>query len=44
VTSIGTGDTPVVAAVVMIFAVLVVAFNLLADVMYAVLDPRIKYA
>ncbi len=43
VTSIGTGDTPVVAAVVMIFAVLVVAFNLVADVLYAVLDPRIKY-
>jgi peptide/nickel transport system permease protein len=44
VTSIGTGDTPVVAAVVMIFAVLVVVFNLVADVLYAVLDPRIKYA
>ena len=43
VTSIGTGDTPVVAAVVMIFAVLVVLFNLIADVLYAVLDPRIKY-
>ncbi len=43
VTSIGTGDTPVVAAVVMIFAVLVVAFNLVADILYAVLDPRIKY-
>ncbi len=43
VTSIGTGDTPVVAAVVLIFAVLVVAFNLVADVLYAVLDPRIKY-
>lgn len=43
VTSIGTGDTPVVAAVVMIFAVLVVLFNLVADVLYAVLDPRIKY-
>ena len=44
VTSIGTGDTPVVAAVVMMFAVLVVLFNLVADVLYAVLDPRIKYA
>ncbi len=43
VTSIGTGDTPVVAAVVIIFAVLVVGFNLIADVLYAVLDPRIKY-
>lgn len=44
VTSIGTGDTPVVAGLVMIFAVLVVAFNLIADVLYAVLDPRIRYA
>jgi len=44
VTSIGTGDTPVVAAVVMIFAILVVASNLIADVLYAVLDPRIRYA
>jgi peptide/nickel transport system permease protein len=44
VSSIVTGDTPVVAAVVVIFAVLVVAFNLAADVLYAVLDPRIKYA
>ncbi len=43
ITSIGTGDTPVVASVVMIFAVLVVLFNLIADVLYAVLDPRIKY-
>ncbi|MDE3112461.1 MAG: ABC transporter permease [Chloroflexota bacterium] len=44
VDSIGTGDTPVVAAVVMIFAVLQVLFNLFADVCYAVLDPRIKYS
>jgi peptide/nickel transport system permease protein len=44
VRSIGDGDTPVVAAILLIFAVLVVLFNLLADVLYAVLDPRIKYA
>lgn len=44
VTSITTGDTPVVSGLVMIFAVLVVAFNLIADIMYAVLDPRIRYA
>ena len=43
VTSIGSGDTPVVAASVLIFAVLVVIFNLIADVLYAVLDPRISY-
>lgn len=44
VRSIGSGDTPVVAAIVIIFAVLVVVFNLVADVLYAVLDPRIRYA
>lgn len=43
VVSVGTGDTPVVAAVVMVFAFLVVAFNLIADLLYAFLDPRIKY-
>jgi peptide/nickel transport system permease protein len=44
VRSIGDGDTPVVAAILLIFAVLVVLFNLVADVMYAVLDPRIRYS
>ncbi len=44
VRSIGNGDTPVVAAIVLIFAVLVVLFNLLADILYAVLDPRIRYS
>ena len=44
VTSIGNGDIPVVSTVVFIFAVLVVAFNLMADVLYAVLDPRIRYS
>jgi peptide/nickel transport system permease protein len=43
VTSIGNGDIPVVATVVFIFSVLVVLFNLIADVLYAVLDPRIRY-
>lgn len=44
VRSIGQGDTPVVAAILLIFAVLVVLFNLIADVLYGVLDPRIRYA
>jgi peptide/nickel transport system permease protein len=44
VRSIGQGDTPVVTAVLFIFAVLVVLFNLVADVLYGVLDPRIRYA
>jgi peptide/nickel transport system permease protein len=44
VNSIGTGDVPVVATVVFVFAILVVLFNLLADILYAVLDPRIRYS
>jgi peptide/nickel transport system permease protein len=44
VRSIGDSDIPVVAAIVFLFAVLVVLFNLIADVLYAVLDPRIRYS
>jgi len=29
---------------VFLFAILVVVFNLIADMLYAVLDPRIRYA
>jgi len=36
-------DIPVVMAVLMFTSVLVVIFNLLADVGYAYLDPRIRY-
>lgn len=36
-------DYPVLMAVVMITAVLVVLSNLLADLVYALLDPRIRY-
>ncbi len=41
--SIGQADLPTVQSLVFIFAVLVVVFNILADVLYAVLDPRIRY-
>jgi peptide/nickel transport system permease protein len=44
VRSILLGDTPVVTAVLFIFAVLVILFNLIADVLYGVLDPRIRYS
>lgn len=37
------GDVPVVQTVSFIFAVLIVLFNLMADVLYGVLDPRIRY-
>ncbi len=42
--SIQNSDTPVIMAITFIFAVLVVIFNLIADVIYGVLDPRIRYS
>jgi len=36
-------DIPLVQTLTFIFAVLIVAFNLVADVLYAMLDPRIRY-
>lgn len=40
----GQGDYLVVLPWVMITVGLVITFNLIADIMYAVLDPRIRYA
>ncbi len=36
-------DIPLVQTLTFIFAVLIVLFNLLADVLYGILDPRIRY-
>ena len=44
ITSLQSNDIPVVQTVLMIFAVLVVIFNLIADILYGVLDPRIRYS
>ncbi len=41
--SIRQTDIPMVQSLVFIFAVLVVVFNILADVLYGILDPRIRY-
>ena len=38
-----SNDTPVVMAITFVFSCLVVLFNLLADVLYGWLDPRISY-
>jgi peptide/nickel transport system permease protein len=43
ITSINSSDTPVVMALTFIFATLTVFFNLIADVLYGVLDPRVRY-
>lgn len=44
ITSIQSNDIPVVQTCLMIFAVLVVVFNLIADISYGFLDPRIRYS
>ncbi|MEL6437645.1 MAG: ABC transporter permease [Cyanobacteria bacterium J06621_8] len=41
--SIYRSDTPVVMAITFIYAILIVIFNLIADLAYAILDPRISY-
>lgn len=43
ISSIQNNDTPVIMAIVMVFAVLVVVFTLIADLLYGVLDPRVRY-
>jgi peptide/nickel transport system permease protein len=43
ITSILANDTPVVMAVTFVFACLVVLFNLIADILYGWLDPRIAF-
>lgn len=37
------GDIPTVQTLTFIFAVLIVLFNLIADLLYGILDPRIRY-
>jgi peptide/nickel transport system permease protein len=44
VASLEASDTPVIMGVTFIYGVLVVLFNLLADIVYGFLDPRIKYS
>ena len=43
ITAIASTDIPTVQTVTFIFAFLVVFFNVVADVLYGVLDPRISY-
>jgi peptide/nickel transport system permease protein len=44
INAMNSGDFPLALAWVMVTVFFVVLFNLLADLMYAVLDPRIRYA
>jgi peptide/nickel transport system permease protein len=43
IVAIGQNDIPMVQTLTFMFAVLIVLFNLVADLMYGVLDPRIRY-
>jgi peptide/nickel transport system permease protein len=43
ISAILANDTPVVMAVTFVFACLVILFNLIADLLYGCLDPRISY-
>ena len=43
ITAIQANDLPMVQSLTFIFAVLIVLFNLLADILYGILDPRIRY-
>jgi peptide/nickel transport system permease protein len=43
ISSILANDTPVVMAITFVFSALVVIFNLVADILYGWLDPRISY-
>jgi peptide/nickel transport system permease protein len=43
ISSILANDTPVIMGITFVFSVLVVVFNLVADLLYGLLDPRISY-
>ena len=43
ITAIQGGDVPLAQTLTFVFAVFVVIFNIIADLLYAVLDPRIRY-
>ena len=43
ITAIQGSDIPMVMTLTFLFAILIVLFNLIADVLYGMLDPRIRY-
>ncbi|MEM9580040.1 MAG: ABC transporter permease [Pseudomonadota bacterium] len=42
-TALFANDIPMVLTLTFIFAVLIVVFNIIADILYGILDPRIRY-
>ena len=43
ITALQANDLPTVLTLTFIFAILIVVFNLIADILYGMLDPRIRY-
>jgi peptide/nickel transport system permease protein len=43
ISAILANDTPVIMAVTFVFSCLVIGFNLIADLLYGWLDPRISF-
>lgn len=43
ITALFANDLPMVMTLTFIFAILIVVFNIIADVLYGILDPRIRY-
>jgi peptide/nickel transport system permease protein len=43
ITAILANDTPVIMAVTFVLSCLVILFNLMTDILYGWLDPRISY-
>lgn len=43
ITAIHANDIPMVLTLTFIFAILIIIFTLIADILYGVLDPRIRY-
>jgi peptide/nickel transport system permease protein len=43
ITALFANDLPMVMTLTFIFAILIVLFNIIADVLYGLLDPRIRY-
>ncbi|MBN4064176.1 ABC transporter permease [Dehalococcoides mccartyi] len=43
ITAVGNNDFPVLQAVVFFFTILIVGMTFLADLSYAIIDPRIRY-
>ncbi len=43
ITALFANDLPMVLTLTFIFAIMIVFFNLIADVLYGLLDPRIRY-